>query len=166
MKTPLFFAALLFAPLLSPADDAALPVPAAPAAAAETPASAPGAAAFRQQMLEKFDADKDGKFSDTERETAKAAWKEKRGDIQAMVLKKFDANKDGQLSETERQAVKAAFKARREGKGGDGEKGGAKAAERQQKMLEKFDTDKDGQLNEAERAKAREARKAGPGTNS
>lgn len=171
MKTTPLFAALLLSPLLLQAEDvpAPIPVPAAPEAAApaavppEAPPAEPRAAAFRKHVLEKFDADKDGQLSETEREAAKAAIKEKGSGLRAMALVKFDADKDGQLSETEREALKAAIKARRAGKGGD-EKAGVKNAERHQKMLEKFDADKDGQLNESERAKAREARKARPVT--
>jgi hypothetical protein len=61
-------------------------------------------------MMEKFDADKDGKLSETERAAAKAAFKEKGGEFRAKVLERFDADKDGKLSETERAAAKEAMK--------------------------------------------------------
>ncbi len=145
MKTSLILATLLFVPVLSHAEDA-------------PDAAVPGAK-LRKHLMEKFDADKDGKLSDTEREAAKAAFKEKGGEMHAKILEKFDADKDGKLSDTEREAAKAAMKARTEGAGKAEGKGEGKAGELRQKMLEKFDEDKDGQLNEAERAKAREARK-------
>lgn len=144
MKTPLILAALLLTPVISRAEEA------------------PAREAFRKQMMERFDADKDGKLSDAEREAAKTALKEKGGEVRGKVLEKFDADKDGKLSETERDAAKAALKARQENKGTAGKKGEkaeGKAEEQRRKLMEQFDEDKDGQLNEAERAKARQARK-------
>ena len=151
MKTPLLLAALFLTSVFARAEEAPAPV-----------ADGKAEGAFRKNLLEKFDADKDGKLSDSERQAAKAAFKENGGELRAKVIEKFDADKDGKLSDTEREAAKAAMKARQENNGGNGTKGEkaeGRAAAQRQKMLEKFDEDKDGQLNEAERAKAREARK-------
>lgn len=52
-------------------------------------------------MVEKFDANKDGKLDDAEKAQLKAAFAAKK----AEKLARFDANKDGQLDETERQVM-------------------------------------------------------------
>jgi len=152
MKRHLLFSALLLIPAYSKAEDAPdvpppapAAVPAAPVAPAPTAADTPPvrAGGFRHRMMEKFDADKDGKLSETERAAAKAAFKEKGGEFRAKVLERFDADKDGKLSETERAAAKEAMK----------EKGGELRA----KVLEKFDADKDGKLSDTERAAAKAA---------
>ena len=151
MKRPLFLAALLLTSVFARGEEG-------PAPAADGRAEG----AFRKHLLEKFDAGKDGKLSDSERDAAHAAQKENGGRLRAKVLEKFDADKDGKLSNSEREVAKAALKARQEKNGAtgpNGEKAAGRAAAQRQKMLEKFDEDKDGQLNEAERGKAREARK-------
>ncbi len=81
--------------------------------------------------VQKYDTDGDGQLSDAERESAKAAWKEKQA---KRDLERFDKDGDGQLSDAEK-----------------GEADAARAA-RKQKMLEKFDKDGDGKLSEEERA--------------
>lgn len=58
----------------------------------------------REAILEKFDADGDGKLSEEERETAKAAMKAKRKEL----LEKYDVDGDGKLNAEERQAAKDA----------------------------------------------------------
>lgn len=55
----------------------------------------------RKAMVEKFDANKDGKLDDAEKAQLKSAFAAKR----AERIAKFDANQDGQLDETERQAM-------------------------------------------------------------
>ena len=57
--------------------------------------------AMPAEMMDKFDADKDGQLSDEERQSVRAA-------MQKKMLEKFDADKDGQLSDAEREAAKAA----------------------------------------------------------
>lgn len=156
MKISLILSALLFAPALLLAD----PAPATP------PASAPAAEfarrpALRQWVKKKFDGDQDGKLSETEREAAKAAFKEKGGEIRTKVMEKFDADHDGKLNQTERESAKAALTARKgaKNKATRNDDAGNKAVGLRQLLLERFDADKDGQLSETERAKAREARK-------
>jgi Ca2+-binding EF-hand superfamily protein len=61
-------------------------------------------------MLERFDADKDGKLSDAERTAARASMQQHRGEMRAKMLERFDADKDGKLSDTERKAARAAMK--------------------------------------------------------
>lgn len=73
---------------------------------------------MKAKVLEKFDANHDGKLDETERAAAKAAMQEHRGEhqgkLKAKALAKFDANHDGKLDETERAAAKAAMQKRRE----------------------------------------------------
>ena len=97
-----------------------------------------------KEMLEKFDADKDGKLSDEERKAAHEAMKEARGqrgdkgprgphagkhghpgphfnpEQRKAFIEKFDTDKDGQLSDEERKAAHEAIK---EAHGQRGDKG-------------------------------------------
>ena len=74
------------------------------------------------EVLEKFDADKDGKLNKEEREAARAAREKEfdkdgdgklndeerkamREDAHKKLLEKFDTDKDGKLSEEERKAM-------------------------------------------------------------
>lgn len=52
-------------------------------------------------MVEKFDANKDGKLDDAEKAQLKASFAAKK----AEKLARFDANKDGQLDQAERQVM-------------------------------------------------------------
>ena len=99
-------------------------------------------AAFEAKMLEKFDADKDGKLSDAEKEAIKAEFA-KRGPKGPRCGKKGPRRPHcgapcpmGPRPElTEEQ--KAKFEARK--------------AEMKAKFMEKFDTDKDGKISDAEK---------------
>jgi hypothetical protein len=75
----------------------------------------PGAkgAEMRKKMLEKYDADKDGKLSEEERKAAQAGRR-------AEMTKKFDADGDGELSQEEKATMKAEMLKRLD-KDGDGE---------------------------------------------
>ncbi len=90
-------------------------------------------------LLEKFDADKDGKLSDDERKAARAEMKAMQEKRQAAMLEKYDADKDGKLSDTEKATMKTDMEAKR-------------AA-----MLEKYDADKSGKLEPEEIKAARAA---------
>lgn len=83
-------------------------------------------------IMEKFDADKDGKLSEDERKAMHAAKEAKMEEHRKEMLTKFDKDGDGQLNDEERAAAKAA---------------------RQAEMTKKFDTDGDGKLSDEERAK-------------
>ena len=81
---------------------------------------------LRAKVLEKFDANHDGKLDESERATAKAALhermeqaKEHHGDgkLKAKIMEKFDANHDGKLDEGERAKAKAALHERKEHRG-------------------------------------------------
>jgi Ca2+-binding EF-hand superfamily protein len=101
------------------------------------------------KMIERFDADGDGKLSDAERAAAKQALSAENPDRAAKHaerIKRFDKDGDGQLSDAERAAAKKEMKGR-------GEKGRERAVKR-------FDKDGDGALNEAERSHAREIARA------
>lgn len=89
----------------------------------------------RERMMEKFDADKDGQLSESERAAAKAEMQARK----ATDLKDYDKDGNGELSKAEREAM---FEAKR--------------AERHAKILEKYDVDEDGVLSEEERATVRE----------
>ena len=117
----------------------------------------------RAKVLERFDTDKDGTLSETEKAAAKAARgehqkgerperpergerperPERGGKMHDEMLKKFDADGDGTLSETERTAAREAMQ--------------AKMQERKAEVLKEFDADGDGTLNETERAAAKAA---------
>ncbi len=111
----------------------------APLMAQETPTDAPQGPKgrkmnpeMRAKMLEKFDADKDGKLSEEERAAMRAA----------------------------RPARKGAKGPQGEGAQGQGPKGKKMSPEMRAKMLEKFDTDKDGKLSKEEREAMKAARAA------
>lgn len=84
------------------------------------------------EVLEKFDADKDGKLSPDERKAMMA-------EREAMMLKKFDTDMDGTLSPDERKAMREEMEAKRKA------------------LLEKYDADKDGKLSREEIKTARAA---------
>ena len=65
----------------------------------------------RAWLLEKFDANGDGKLDGKERHAAR----------KAKILKKFDADGDGSLNETERNAAKNAYRDRQEDRRDRGE---------------------------------------------
>ena len=122
----------------------------------------------RAEMLEKYDANSDGKLDETERETARLsrfADIDTNGDgaltkseitahhtarMAEKIDKHFaeeDANGDGTISVEEFGSVRKARMEERRGK----------RSARKAEALERFDADGDGKLNEAERAAAREA---------
>ena len=138
----------------------------------------------QKQMLEKFDADKDGKLSEEERKAMREEFMKNRPQMpgrpgaqgqhgprrgmmdpeqQKQMLEKFDADKDGKLSEEERKAAREEFMKNRPqmpgrpgAQGPQGPRRGMMDPERQKQMLEKFDTDKDGKLSEEEHKAMRE----------
>jgi hypothetical protein len=84
---------------------------------------------MRQRIMEKFDANKDGKLDETEKTAAKAAREKHKQE----KLAKYDTNHDGQLDDAEKTAMKADRK--------------AKWAEKKKQ----FDSNSDGKLDETER---------------
>ncbi|MCW1926008.1 EF-hand domain-containing protein [Luteolibacter arcticus] len=80
----------------------------------------------RKKMLEKYDADKDGKLSPEERTTMRTELEAKR----KALVEKYDADKDGKLSPTEIKAAKDAgeevpeFRPMGGGRRGEGAPGG------------------------------------------
>ncbi len=86
-------------------------------------------------MLKQFDTDGDGKLSDAEKATAKAAWEAKRAEHDKEMLAKFDKDGDGKLNDEEKAAAHEAMK-----------------AEHAKEMLAKFDKNGDGKLDAAEQA--------------
>ncbi len=105
--------------------------------------------ALRKQVLERFDADEDGKLTGKERTAANAALhagkvrlpssrRMRRG--WARAIEKYDADGDGKLSDAERTAATEDFRKRR-------------AEARRRWILRRYDTDGDGELSEEENAK-------------
>lgn len=88
---------------------------------------------IRQKLLERFDADKDGKLSDAEKAAAKAEHQKR--------VAKFDTDGDGKLSEAERTAARAACAAR--------------LKEKHPEILAKIDTNADGVISKEEAQAAR-----------
>ncbi len=93
----------------------------------------------KAEMLQKFDANGDGKLDDAERAQMKAAFQEKRAERKAARLAKYDANKDGKLDDNERIAMRdgiATEKFQKLDRNGDGQlsldeyKAGAKLGHR------------------------------------
>ena len=80
-------------------------------------------------MMQKYDANGDGKLDDAERAQLKADMKQKHEEMKQKVLAKFDLNKDGKLDEAERAAMKN---------------------ERAEEAFKKADINGDGQLSLAE----------------
>lgn len=80
----------------------------------------------RAKMVEKFDANHDGKLDDTERAAMRQEFEARHAERKAEMLAKFDANKDGTLDDAERTQMRKTF-----------------ATERFQKL----DTNKDGALS-------------------
>ncbi len=110
----------------------------------------------RKMLLEKFDADGDGKLSEEERAKAKADFVKTHPELHAKMIKKFDKDGDGKLNEEERKAAHEAMKERAKGRGKEIELTEEQRAEIKKHLLEKFDTDKDGKLSEEETKAARE----------
>lgn len=92
------------------------------ASAQEKPKRGDGGPPLPPEVIEKFDADKDGKLNKEEREAARAAREKEfdkdgdgklndeerkamREDGHKKLLEKFDTDKDGKLSEEERKAI-------------------------------------------------------------
>ena len=80
-----------------------------------------------KRLLERFDANKDGKLDETERAAAKAEWEKRRAQGQSStergpmpeklrqeMLKRFDRDGDGKLSDAERAAAKEEWQKRRQ----------------------------------------------------
>ncbi len=106
------------------------------AAMAQTPevpkADAQPCPRLRKCAMMRFDADKDGVLSETERAAAQAARAER--------LARCDANGNGQIDPEERKSMRH--------------------ERRQQHLMARFDQDGDGVLNETEKAAAAEARQS------
>ena len=109
------------------------------------------------RILERYDADKDGKLSDEEKKKAREEMKGRFDQGRGDMLKRFDKDGDGKLSDEERKQGMEEMRKRFRDGGGEGAEGEAM----RQRLRERFDTNKDGQIDEGERAKMREARQAG-----
>lgn len=66
--------------------------------------------AKKQKMLDRFDADKDGKLSSSERKTAKETIKTESAEIEDAMLKKFDSDGNGRVDKEENVGVEKWFK--------------------------------------------------------
>lgn len=63
----------------------------------------------RDEVIQKYDTNKDGQLSDQEKAALHADMKAKREQKHKEMLNKFDTNKDGKLDENERKAAQDAF---------------------------------------------------------
>ncbi|MDB4953102.1 MAG: calcium-binding protein [Myxococcales bacterium] len=57
-------------------------------------------------IIQKYDANKDGKLDDTERAAMRADFKAKHAERKAQMLARFDTNKDGKLDDAERAVMR------------------------------------------------------------
>ena len=62
----------------------------------------------KQELLQKFDKNGDGKLDDAERADMKAAFAAKRAEHHKEMLAQYDTNKDGKLDDAERAAMRDA----------------------------------------------------------
>lgn len=66
----------------------------------------------RPEMIERFDADKDGQLNEQEKAALKSAMhpdhEARSAEFRSKLLERFDTDKDGQLSDAEKEAAKAA----------------------------------------------------------
>ena len=83
----------------------------------------------RDEVIQKYDTNKDGQLSDQEKTALKADMKAKHEQMKKDMLTKFDTNKDGKLDDTERAAAKDA---------------------RETERFKQLDTDGNGQLSLSE----------------
>ncbi|MCU0796274.1 MAG: EF-hand domain-containing protein [Akkermansiaceae bacterium] len=91
------------------------------------------------EVIEKFDADGDGKLNQEERKAAMQALRERMEKRREEMLAKYDKDGDGKLNEEERATMQADMKAKHE------------------ELLKKYDADGDGKLNQEERKAAIDA---------
>ena len=91
------------------------------------------------EMLEKFDANKDGELSEDERKAMREANRAEMEKRRAEMLKKYDKDGNGELSEEERKTMREEMEAKRKA------------------LLEKYDADKNGRLSPEERKAAVDA---------
>jgi hypothetical protein len=101
-------------------DESAKPKPPTEGARQGRPGG-PRGEGMRAQMLEKYDANKDGKLDESERETM-------RKEREAEMVKRFDKNGDGKLDDAEREAAREGA-GRRGGRRGEGQGGGDRPAQ-------------------------------------
>ncbi|MFT5124313.1 MAG: hypothetical protein ACI9QL_005023 [Candidatus Omnitrophota bacterium] len=105
----------------------------------KAPRGGRGGPEMHKKMLEKFDADKDGKLNEDERAKAREEMAKHRGgpggpggrgpspEMKKKLLAEFDADKDGKLNEDERAKARAAMKERHGDRpGGPGARDGKK----------------------------------------
>ena len=174
-----FFALPLFAQEVPAPEQDACP---APAAEGKGPGPKHGMNPLRARLahklvVDKYDADKDGKLSESEREVAKKDAEALRKERHEKRLQKLDKDGDGKLSDEEKEAGrpphagKGPRKGPHAGKGeGRGEgKGKGEGKPRPPRfmmilgealILEKYDVDKDGKLSDSEREAMRADAKA------
>jgi Ca2+-binding EF-hand superfamily protein len=96
MLTKLKLAMLISAPLLAGATTYAV-------AQGDGPMNGP-----KQELLQKFDKNSDGKLDDAERADMKAAFAARRAEHHKEMLAQYDTNKDGKLDDAERATMRDA----------------------------------------------------------
>jgi len=131
---------------------AAMTLSTAPLAAEGHEGKCPPRGELRAKLLERFDANQDGKLDEGERAAAKAAMQERKGERAAKILAKhpeLDTNGDGKISKEEAEAGRVAHQ--------------AKMKEKHPELFAKVDTNGDGTIDQSERQAARQHRCEGKG---
>ncbi len=104
----------------------------------------------RGKVNKQFDQDGSGKLDGSELEAAKAALKNRQGDLRDVkqraheVLKQFDANGDGKLDPNESQTARRAWQEQEHSPPGNSEKNGS------ERVLDRFDQNGNGKLEATE----------------
>ena len=132
--------------------------------APEAPGGPLGNPEMMKRLLEKFDANKDGRLSAEERAKAQEELLKNAGQAGGPMfeefLKRFDRDGDGKLNDRERLAAMEAVQKIR-AQGGGGPQAGPPIVfagnDTPAATLEKFDKDGDGKLNDEEMAAAKKA---------
>ncbi|MDA7899081.1 EF-hand domain-containing protein [Pirellulales bacterium] len=137
------------------------------ATAQTAPSEQKDPAARKEEMMKKFDTNKNGTLDPEEKEKLRAEMQNRRGskerkewtpEQRAEMLKKFDKDGDGTLSETEKATLRSEMPNRR---GDTGKK--QRTPEQHAEMLKNFDKDGDGELSEDERKEARQSMRSSRG---
>lgn len=112
-----------------------------------------------QDLIRKYDENRDGRFDDKERENARTAYKKYLAENQTgktlsaeqkSFLVQFDTNRDEKISDDERKEAKAKLEAMLS------DKANLAVGSSKDEFIKKFDMDKDGKLDAEERRAAKE----------
>jgi len=97
----------------------------------------PWSAEMKKKILEKYDANKDGKLDENEKKCMRDAWAKRIAEHKKEFMAKYDKNKDGKIDEAEKKAMRAEWAKR--------------AEQRKKEFMAKYDKNKDGKLDDEEK---------------